>query len=468
MGRLTDLKLRSLKGKASEPVGSRGDGTLLFWRRPSKAIEAYFRYWDEGKETFIKIGTFKTTRDGHGFTLAECRDKAQDFSRIRREIDYDLKEHLEAQSHQQKQERIEAKRKQEAESSRGTFADLMEAYLADQDEQGKGSVHQTRQAFERNIHRAYPEIATKKARDVSPDDIVTILAAIHNRGSAAESVRVRALMNACFNFGMQSDYAPTRVGDKRFHIQHNPVSATKKNTNAVKVGDRVLSHSEVKQLWDNIQDVNRVGFVMGCFIRFMLATGGQRPLQLLRASWDDYDFDRHCVTLTDKKGKQGTLKIHVVPLSQRALSILDEVREVSGSYPWPFCSGVPSRKKETKGQLIPMELESLKNGFRRYNHQLIEQAKAEGKPEPKWFTARDIRRTIKNILIDAGVNREQRNLLQSHAQTGVDVKHYDRHEHLPEKRESMRRYDALLDKIIKGEDTKLVDLETYRQRSTSH
>ncbi|WP_163371712.1 hypothetical protein [Endozoicomonas acroporae] len=67
-------------------------------------------------------------------------------------------------------------------------------------------------------------------------------------------------------------------------------------------------------------------------------------------------------------------------------------------------------------------------------------------------------------MIDVGVNREQRNLLQSHAQSGVDVKHYDRHEHLPEKRESLRRYDALLDKILKGEETTLVDIDTYRQQ----
>ncbi|MBO9494299.1 hypothetical protein J7438_09405 [Thalassotalea sp. G20_0] len=46
----------------------------------------------------------------------------------------------------------------------------------------------------------------------------------------------------------------------------------------------------------------------------------------------------------------------------------------------------------------------------------------------------------------------------------MDVKHYDRHEHLLETRESIRRYDALLDKILKGEETALVDMDTYRQQ----
>ncbi len=35
-------------------------------------------------------------------------------------------------------------------------------------------------------------------------------------------------------------------------------------------------------------------------------------------------------------------------------------------------------------------------------------------------------------MIDAGVNRETRNLIQNHVLTGLDFKHYDKHDHLPE------------------------------------
>ncbi|MBO9482278.1 site-specific integrase [Salinisphaera sp. G21_0] len=463
MTTISPFDLPKIEKKVREKVGGRGDGTLLFDKRASGSIEAYYLYLFKGKEFKIKIGPYKATRATHGYTLAECREKAQELSRLRRECGGDLKGHIEAQEKLKEQEQLEEQQRQEAEALKGSFIDLIQAYVDDQEQQGKDSAHQTRQGLERNVIKAYPAIAIKKARDVTPDDIVTILAAIHNRGSEGESVRVRSLLHACFNFGMKGDYDPTRVGEKRFYIQHNPVSATKKNTKAVNVGERVLSHDELRQLWFGVGNVHRVGFVMACFIRFMLATGGQRPKQLLQARWNDYDFTRNCVTLIDRKGRQGTKKIHVVPLSARALSILNEVREFSGSYPWPFCSGAPSRKTETKGQLVPITLESLKNGFIRYNKCILDQAEREGRQPPAPFTARDIRRTVKNILIDAGVNREQRNLLQSHAQTGVDVKHYDRHEHLPEKRESMRMYDAFLERILNGVDTKLVDLDEYRQ-----
>ena len=463
MPQLTPFKLDSIEYRMSEKVGSRGDGTLLFEKRKSGAVEAYYKYKHEGKESKIKIGLYKTTRDRHGYKLGECRDKARELARMRKECGIDLKDHLKALERKQQQEHLEEKQKLEAEAMKGSFAELIDAYVKDQERQGKSSSDQTRQALERNVIKAYPQIAARKAKDVTPDDIVLILAAIHNRGAEAESVRVRAIMNACFSFGIKGDFDPTRVGKKRFYISHNPVAATKKNTHAVKVGQRVLSHEEVKQLWDSIVYVHRVGFVMGRFIRFMLATGGQRPLQLARARWEDYDFTRNCVTLTDKKGKQGTIKTHVVPLSRRALSLLEDVRPITGNYPWPFCSGVRSRKAATKGQLMPFNEDSFKNAFRRYNLMLKEQAEAQGRPVPERFTARDIRRTIKNILIDAGVSREQRNLLQSHAQTGVDIKHYDRHEHLPEKRESIRLYDALLSKIIDAAETTLIDMEEYRQ-----
>lgn len=463
MAQLTPFQLDNIKYRLSEKVGGRGDGTLLFEKRSSGAVEAYFKYKHQGKEIKVKIGRYKTTRDSHGYKLSECRVKARELSDLKREAGGDLKAHLEALGRKREQELLEEKQRLEAEALKGSFTELINAYVEDQERQGKSSAHQTRQALERNVIKAYPQIAIKKAKDVTPHEIVLILAAIHNRGSEAESVRVRAILSACFSFGMKGDYDPTRVGEKRFYIQHNPVAATKKNTHAVKVGERVLSHREVKLLWDNIIDVHRVGVVMGCFIRFMVATGGQRPLQLARARWEDYDFTRNCVTLKDQKGKKGTVKIHVVPLTARALSILEEVKPITGNYPWPFCSGVRSRKAATKGQLAPYGEGSFKNGFSRYNKMLIEQAKEEDRPIPEWFTARDIRRTIKNILIDAGVSREQRNLLQSHAQTGVDIKHYDRHEHLPEKRESIRRYDALLDKILTGVETTLVNLDDYSQ-----
>ncbi|WP_257296607.1 tyrosine-type recombinase/integrase [Endozoicomonas sp. YOMI1] len=336
MAKLSVQNLKDINSKLSERVGGRGDGSLLFIRRESETIEAYYRYKHLGKEVKIKLGHYQSNDGALSQILDYCREKSQDLSRLRRQYGGDLKGYLEAEERKKEQQKLEEQQRQEMEARKGSFADLMESYVLDQEAQGKESAHQSRQAFRLNVLDAYPMIAAKKAKDVTPDDIVTILAAIHQRGSEVESVRVRALLHACFNFGIKGDYDPTRIAEKRFYIQHNPVTATKKNTKASKPGNRVLSHEEVRLLWNNIANTHRVGFVLACAIRFMLATAGQRPKQLLRATWEDYDFQRNCVTLIDRKGRQGTEKIHVVPLTGRAMAILRAVREISGSYPWPF------------------------------------------------------------------------------------------------------------------------------------
>ena len=464
MARLSVLELKNLEKRLTEKVGGRGDGALLFEKRKSGIVEAYYRFKFEDKDSTIKLGNYALTNDSAGYSLAECCDKAQDLARLRRLHGGDLKGYLEAEKRKQEQQKLEEQQRQEMEARKGSFADLMDAYIRDQEAQGKESVHQTRHAFRLNVLDAYPSIAAKKAKDVTPDNIFTILAKIHQCGAEVESVRVRALLHACFNFGIKDDYDPTRVAEKRFYIEYNPVSATKKNTKASKPGERVLSHKEVRLLWHNIANTHRVGFVLACVIRFMIATAGQRTKQLLRAKWEDYDFQRNCVTLIDRKGRDKKPKKRVVPLTSKAIAILQSLRGVSGSYPWPFCSGVKGYSGVREGGLMPLSLESLKNGFVRYNKALAEQAKVEGRPVPKSFSARDIRRTVKNLMIDAGIKREPRNLLQSHAQTGVDIVHYERHEHLPEKRKSIRQYDSLLDKILKREEVILVDMDTYRQQ----
>lgn len=44
MAKLTPAQLNNIKYKLSENVGGRGDGALLFEKRSSGMIEAYYRY----------------------------------------------------------------------------------------------------------------------------------------------------------------------------------------------------------------------------------------------------------------------------------------------------------------------------------------------------------------------------------------------------------------------------------------
>lgn len=457
MAKLTPLALKNIKYRLTEAVGSRGDGTLLFELRKSGAVESYYLYRHEGKERKVKIGPYKTTRTGHGYSLADCREKAQKFAITRREIGGDLKAYLEAEEIKLAQLEEERKKQEEIEASKGTLADLLEAYTGQLERQGKPTAKDARYMFNKYVITPFPELAEKKAHEVAISDITAVIRVMIEQGVTTSCNRVRSFLHAAFAFGLKADNDPRHQleNSSRFHLLHNPVSAIPRQADFEKTRDRSLDNDEVKQLWNGILDVNRIGKVMGLFIRFMIATGGQRPKQILACGWERYDFFRRTILIDDTKGRGGKRE-HLVPLTDRALTILEEVREITADYPWPFATSEKS----------PVRLDSLSTAFTRYCVAVENEAKDNGGSMPERFTAKDIRRTAHNVMIDAGLSREERNLLQNHARSGIDTKHYNRHDQLPEKREAMRKYDVWISKVIAGKATTLVDLEQYRQKHT--
>ncbi|WP_257295020.1 Arm DNA-binding domain-containing protein [Endozoicomonas sp. YOMI1] len=117
------------KSKISEPVGGKGEGTLVFKQQKSD-VEAYYRYRDNGEDTTLFIGRY--SRLGKtGLKLNEIRDKAREYARLRREIaPVDLKDHLKFEEARRLQEMEEQKRQAAIEASHGTLEDLCALYAA--------------------------------------------------------------------------------------------------------------------------------------------------------------------------------------------------------------------------------------------------------------------------------------------------------------------------------------------------
>ena len=456
MAKLTPLQLKNITYRASEKVGSRGDGTLLFEKRQSGVIEAYYKYKEQGRETKIKIGQYRLTRSGHGYSLAECRDKAQQLATTRREHGGDLKAYLQQVAQEERYQEEIHKKQEELKAKQGTLADLCSSYVGNLRRQNKKTVDQVEKSLERYVLKPFPELAKSKARDITADDVVTIIRRMIEAGITTTSNRLRTFLHAAYVYGMKADNDPLEqvTHGKRFHIEVNPVAAVPRQASFERVRERYLDHDEVKQLWDNFSDVlpNRSP-VFGSLLRFMLATGGNRPEQLAQCRWTDFDEDLRQFTFIERKGKSGREKKRVMPLSQRALNILEELKPISGEYEWPFC---------ITGK-APLKVSSLSNRVKEYCLALEEEAiKAEEEPKER-FTPKDIRRTATNLLIECRVPREQRFLLQSREDGSIESKHYDHSDRLPEKREAMRQYDAFLERILKGKENTLLSLDEYRE-----
>lgn len=229
---------------------------------------------------------------------------------------------------------------------------------------------------------------------------------------------------------------------KRLNVVVNPLEAVPHQAQFECARDCVLTPDELRSIWHNLDGIPNVGPLMGSLVRLVIALGGQRPKQVLACRWADYDLQRRHVTIIDTKVRKSEPRKHVVPLTDTAIAILEEVRPVTGDLGWPFSINGKS----------PYTAHAVSVALARY----LKHRAENGKQEPEKFLFKDVRRTCKQIMVDAGIPRDSRNLLQHHALTGIDYRHYDHSDHLPEKREALRIYDAYLAKVLNGQDSNVV------------
>ena len=74
------------------------------------------------------------------------------------------------------------------------------------------------------------------------------------------------------------------------------------------------------------------------------------------------------------------------------------------------------------------------------------------------FELRDLRRTCETMLAAMGVSKDIRAQLQSHGLSGVQQRHYNRHEYMLEKRAALEKWGRQLDRIATGKPAKVVQL----------
>lgn len=121
---------------------------------------------------------------------------------------------------------------------------------------------------------------------------------------------------------------------------------------------------------------------------------------------------------------------HLVPLSDRAISLMLRVREISGDHQWPWT---------THGKQ-PFVISSPTHAIADWMDS--KHAVVDGVSVPP-FSPRDLRRTCTQLMQRRGIDDRLSDLLQAHGQTGVVSKHYRNNPEaaLPEKRRAMDLFE---------------------------
>ncbi len=459
---VNDQKVRSMTPGCSplvESLPGRGTGALVFKRANENSPACYYRYHLAGKQVLIKLGAYRRTAREVGFTLPELRDQAAALAQIAK-VHGDVKAYLAKQEADAEAARIENERAVEAarlnaegearerqhlaevEASRGTFGELFLDYIESRRVRATaGVVKELERLYQTNMLAPHPSIMMMKARDIRPDHILVILNQIWDRDSKVQTERVRSYLSAAFNHGLRVENSVGRSSAKSYNLENNPaamVAVEKVSAPAT----RALSDAELSKFWGTVETTEGIGPVMALLFKFVIATGGQRILNICETTWDDYDLEVGTVRLIHRKGRGGQTmsRPHLVPLTARAVAILERVKEINGCHPWPWT---------TTGKQ-PIVVSSPRHALADWLKS--EHAVIEGKQTPS-FAPRDLRRTCAQLMQRHGVSDQLSDLLQAHGQTGVANKHYRNNPEaaLPEKQRAIDLFEDALTKVL-GEE----------------
>ena len=272
------------------------------------------------------------------------------------------------------------------------------------------------------------------AANVTASMVTDWLSKFHERGSSTRLPR--AILSAAFNRGLKADNDPTTRKDSKifFAIEQNPVASVGGPTQS-KARDRSLSLGEMSRLWRDLES-ERFSMEVGIALRLIIAMGGVRVTEIIRSEktwwiddggWKSFKAPRLALPKT-KNGHP-----HDLPVTDAAAIELKKARVLSkaaSKYLFPSPYNIES----------PRALDSLSKSIRAYC--------SENEIEP--FTPRDLRRSMKNLLLDADVPQTEVDIWHNHGRNAdVARRNYDRAQYEHAKQRVMAAIDGIV-RIFSG------------------
>lgn len=430
MAKLTYASLKSMKlGQELSDGGTRGAGTLLA-RRTNNGVLFYFRYTGpDGDRKKIPLGTWTST--GGELSLVDARAKVSELAARYRAGAKDLKQVLELEEREAQRQRAAQLAAEEAEKAKrdATLEALMHAYISSLEKDGKVSAKEVKGTVHRHLFAPWPHLIKRPAADITMDDVMEVISAVVSEGKRREADKLRSYISAAYGAAIKARQSPAAQPQLRaLKLSSNPAREVMPVTGARGVRDRALSLRELRTYWQHIEALDSPH---GACLRFHLLTGGQRITQLARLKVQDYCPDTRSVAIADPKGRRSRPRVHLVPLTDEALRAMEEMAFPArlGDYLVTLTFG--------RTGVDYSHLDKTLNA-------IVEAMEAKGELENGPFTLGDIRRTVETRLAAAGISKDVRAQLQSHGVSGVQARHYDRHDYLQEKRQALALLASLL------------------------
>ena len=432
----TDPYIRALKPKAApykrSETAAKGEGRLIVRVLPNGTKEFFYRYRANDQDKTVALGRYDATGT-NGKTLAGIRKALRERRELQRDTG-DVKQHM-----------ADEKRDKAIEARKGSLEQLLDAYADSLEAAGKSSAREVRGIFKLHVIKPFPLLAKAKANEIQPGNVQTILARMVKAGVTRQVNKARAYLGAAFVYGGKADNDPRTVAKDGvlFGLTTNPVLLVPVIREFERSGDRVLEEAELRAYWKGLE---KLPIAQRATLRLNLALACQRPTQLVRAGWEDFDFAERTLLIRDSKGR-GATRDHLVPLTDFALEQLKPLREMNPP------------AKEGKGASLPFSsfgprpiaVETLSVAVSDVSKRL------KSEQDIPTFRQGDLRRTAETMMQKLGISKEVRAHLLSHGRSaGVQGKHYERYDYLPEKRAALEKWAAHLERVLEGKSAKVI------------
>lgn len=452
---LTDVGIRALIAEAkksgrkvwkSDGHIPRSHGGLELYVSPKGLAFWSWRYTlPDGTSPRIPLGPFSVEKADGYLTLSEAREQvAQKSALYRNPESRDVRAHLEREAARAVAEKaaaeaaaVEAQRVVRAANDAAekyTLEKLLAVYIEHLRKQEKQSAGNAENIFANHVTKAFPQLAATPANAITPRDVVTMLRTLIEAGKGRTAAKLRSFLAAAYALASKSALeADAPAAFLPFNVESNPARETGALSKFNRALERTLSDPELREYWTALQDApdtpSRDALLLG------LLLGGQRPAQLVRTAVADVDLHAKVLRLHDPKGKRAQPRVHMLPLTPPALEVVNRclARAEKQKSAWLFSShGKAHLRLETASQV---------------SNDLT--AALLAKPKPRRvikgpFQLRDIRRTCETMLARMGVSKDTRAQILSHGISGIQAKHYDFHDYMPEKTAALTAWAAHL------------------------
>ncbi|MBJ7410854.1 MAG: integrase arm-type DNA-binding domain-containing protein [Phenylobacterium sp.] len=312
------------------------------------------------------------------------------------------------------------------------------AYFKDRSRRGGGAL-KSRAELERKVRVDLKGWANRKLDTITKADVRAVIEAKQETSPIAAN-RLLALIRRVLRWAVREKL-----------IDANP--AMDIDGSAEVERERVLKTQELARIWAGAE---AMGYPYGPLVQLLILTA-QRRNEVAEAPWSE--IDGNAWRLADDRAKRG--KGHLIPLSPRAVSIIESLPKMGDPPKLLFTTGKRAAKKGEK--IDPKAPPAPVSGWSRMKTRLdriIAEQAAKAADEPldlekhslaPW-TLHDIRRSVATHLRDGDVMGEDRverltvSKILNHAEGGM-TRLYDRYSADPEQRRALEAWALRVERL---------------------